>query len=52
MRKIILFSTVLFLVISPVLQAGAEEETLPAVILDGLTAYKKSGPEAALSAAG
>ena len=50
MRKIILFSTVLFLMISQVLQAGAAEETLPSVILDGLIAYKKSGPEAAIKA--
>ena len=50
MRKIILFSTVLFLLISPVLQAVAAEEAMPPVILDGLKAYKKSGPEAAIKA--
>ena len=50
MRKTVLFSMLLFLVISPVLQVAAAEETLPAVILDGLTAYKKSGPEAAIKA--
>jgi len=50
MRKIIFFSTLLFLVISPGLQAGAAEEAIPAVILSGLTAYKKSGPEAAIKA--
>ena len=39
-----------FLPLSPVLQAGAAEEDMPAVILEGLKAYKKSGPEAAIKA--
>ena len=50
MRKLILLSTVLFIAISPVLQAGAGEEPLPAVVVEGLKAYKESGPEAALKA--
>lgn len=50
MRKIILFITLLFLVISPVLQVSAAEETMPTVIMDGLKAYKKKGPEAAIKA--
>lgn len=50
MRKIILFISVLLFLVFPILQVGAAEETLPAVILNGLTAYKKSGPEAAIKA--
>ena len=50
MRKTVLFSMLLLLVVSPVMHAGAAEEAMPAVILDGLAAYKKSGPEAAIKA--
>ncbi|MDT8318297.1 MAG: hypothetical protein RQ824_09970 [bacterium] len=50
MRNIILFSILIFLLFSPALQAGAAEEAIPEIILGGLTAYKKSGPEAAIKA--